>query len=88
MAPEDRFEFIASREEQVKHAQAERGCLEYRLCFDAFEPGRITLDERWRTMADLQEHIKLVEARRAEDGPEKISYTRTVLLLEGEPTAH
>ncbi|HVT64757.1 MAG TPA: antibiotic biosynthesis monooxygenase [Mycobacteriales bacterium] len=88
MAPEDRFEFISSREAQVKAAQAEPGCLEYRLCFDAFEPGRITLVERWRSMADLQEHIKVVEARRAETGPETISYSRTVLMFEGEPTEH
>jgi quinol monooxygenase YgiN len=88
MSPVDRWEFIASRQAQVNAAQGERGCLEYRLCFDAFEPGRITLVERWQTMADLQAHIKAVEAKRAEDGPESISYSRTVFLLEGEPTEH
>jgi quinol monooxygenase YgiN len=88
MSPVDRWEFIASRQDQVKHAQSETGCLEYRLCFDAFEPGRITLVERWRTMADLQEHIKLVEARRSAGDPESISYSRTVLMFEGEPTEH
>ena len=88
MSPVDRWEFIASRQAQVQLAQTERGCLEYRLCFDAFEPGRITLVERWQTMADLQEHIKVVEARRAETGPETISYSRTVLLFEGEPAEH
>jgi quinol monooxygenase YgiN len=88
MSPVDRWEFIASRQEQVKHAQSEPGCLEYRLCFDAFEPGRITLVERWRAMTDLQEHIKLVEARRADAGPEALSFSRTVLMFEGEPTEH
>ncbi|HVS67314.1 MAG TPA: antibiotic biosynthesis monooxygenase family protein [Mycobacteriales bacterium] len=85
MAPEDRFEFIESREEQVKRTQTEAGCLEYRFCFDAFEPGRITLIERWQTMADLQRHVKVVEEFRASLPPETISYTRTVLLLDGEP---
>lgn len=88
MNPVDRWEFIASRQAQVQRAQSEHGCLEYRLCFDAFEPGRITLVERWQTMADLQAHIKAVEEKRAEDGPESISYSRTVFLLEGEPTEH
>lgn len=85
MAAEDRFEFIESREEQVKRTQDEPGCLEYRFCFDAFQPGRITLIERWQTMADLQQHVKSVEAFRATLPPETVSYSRTVLLLESEP---
>ncbi|HVV75816.1 MAG TPA: antibiotic biosynthesis monooxygenase family protein [Mycobacteriales bacterium] len=85
MAPEDRFEFIASREEQVKRTQSEAGCLEYRLCFDAFDPGRITLIERWLTMADLHAHVKVVEEFRSTLPPETITYSRTVLLLDSTP---
>lgn len=61
VAPDQRAAYLADCVEVVRQARATAGCLEFALCADLLDPGRIVVVERWGSR-------EAVEAFRG-DGP-------------------
>ena len=83
MSPADRARFIAQRAEQVERSRQEDGCLEYALCLDAFDSGRVRLIERWRDPDALAAHVSAVAATGGPPAGVSVN-ARRVMVVEGE----
>jgi quinol monooxygenase YgiN len=84
VAPSDREAFVASRAAQVATTLAEAGCLEYALSYDAIDPGRVRLTERWESAEALQAHIDAIQASGGPPGGVEV-LGRTMTVVDGEP---
>lgn len=51
--PEERDRYLDGCAEVVRLARAAPGCLDFALCADLLDPGRITVYERWESDEDL-----------------------------------
>ena len=63
VAPEQRDEFLAGREEAIRASRTEPGCIEYVFSADALEPGRVRVFERWESKEALQAHLAVLQSR-------------------------
>ncbi len=55
VAPEEREAYLAGCRTVVEQARAAPGCLEFAIGPDLVDDGRITVLERWRTRAELEQ---------------------------------
>lgn len=65
VAPEQREEFLAGREEAMRISRSEPGCHDYVFSADPLEPGIVRLYERWESQEALDAHLQALRAREA-----------------------
>jgi quinol monooxygenase YgiN len=57
LEPQERDDFLASREEPTKVSRSEAGCIEYVFSADPTDAGRVLLFEKWETKEALAAHL-------------------------------
>lgn len=80
--PDKREEFVASRLDEIRHTREEAGCIEYGFYFDAMDPGRVGILERWEDQAALDAHVAGLGAWRREHGRPLPASSASVYVYE------
>ena len=86
VAPDERDQFMSSKQEQARRTRQEAGCLEYAFSADAETPGLVRLIEQWESMPDLQAHIRGIRSGPPQ-GQEVEIIDSTFAVFEAEPAA-
>ncbi len=56
--PEDREEFLASRQENIARSRREEGCVEYAFSADSSDASRVRVFEIWESSSLLEAHLE------------------------------
>jgi quinol monooxygenase YgiN len=61
--PQQREQFLSSREDAMRISRSEAGCITYAFSPDPLDPSRVLLYERWESKAALADHLTAMRQR-------------------------
>jgi quinol monooxygenase YgiN len=85
VAPEQRDEFLAGREQTIRASRSEPGCIEYVFSADALEPGRVRVFERWESKEALRAHLAALQSVPPPAAPGVPRLATELVQYEAEP---
>ena len=81
----ERDHYLESKRAQIDATRHEAGCLDYRFVLDADDSSKVSIIERWDSMAAFQAHLAALSPDAASGGPVD-SRVVDVSIYEAHPT--